>query len=285
MRPALRVTYQVPAGTPRDEVIGHYRRILGADTLYSCDGFDCGRSNAWASLVYGQAVLYGPDRNQSYIAADFGGQLVSAYVIERGNRRIYAHVEVLQPVEAVSASANAKLTERLAGDGFSVIGGVRPRRDGTIPADGVRMLEEIAPQLRIFERQSLYVVCHLYGPESGEVLLERAGGVRPGGSCGTATRPVFGWRPAADPVRRRPAHVPTGRRRFAHRTGTAAPPATRVNGGERALPGSRCPDAANGQAWAETEPLAPDALSRSQWTPPELEQPWRRQQAAGYNAN
>ena len=172
---ALRVTYQVPAGTPRDEVIGHYRRILGADTLFSCDGFDCGRSNAWASQVYGQAVLYGPDRNQSYIAADLGGQLVSAYVIERGNRRIYAHVEVLQPKEAVSASANAKLTERLAGDGFSVIGGVRPRRDGTIPADGVRMLEEIAPQLRIFERQSLYVVCHLYGPESGEVLLERAG--------------------------------------------------------------------------------------------------------------
>ena len=172
---ALRVTYQVPAGTPRDEVIGHYRRILGADTLFSCDGFDCGRSNAWASQVYGQAVLYGPDRNQSYIAADLGGQLVSAYVIERGNRRIYAHVEVLQPEEAVSASANAKLTERLAGDGFSVIGGVRPRRDGTIPAEGVDALRDIAPQLRIFERQTLYVVCHLYGPESGAALLERAG--------------------------------------------------------------------------------------------------------------
>ena len=172
---ALRVTYQVPAGTPRDEVIDHYRRALGADALFSCEGFDCGRSNAWASQVYGQAVLYGPDRNQFYIAADRDGRLVSAYVIERGNRRIYAHIEVLQPEEAVSATGNAKLTERLAGDGFAGIGGVRPRRDGTIPAEGVEILREIAPQLRIFERQTLYVVCHLYGPESGEELLERAG--------------------------------------------------------------------------------------------------------------
>ena len=172
---ALQVTYQVPPGTPRGEVAGHYRRVLGADALFSCEGRDCGRSNAWASQVYGQAVLYGPDGNQFYIAADRGGQLVSVYVIERGNRRIYAHVEVLQPEEAVSATANAKLTERLAGDGLTVIGGVRPRRDGTIPAEGVQMLQNIAPQLRIFERQSLYVVCHLYGPEAGEVLLERAG--------------------------------------------------------------------------------------------------------------
>ena len=171
---ALRVTYQVPAGTPRDEVVGHYRRALGADALFSCEGFDCGRSNAWASQVYGQAVLYGPDRNQFYIAADRQGQLVSAYVIERGNRRIYAHIEVLQPEEAVSAEVNAKLTERLAGDGFTVIGGVRPRRDGTIPAEGEQELRDLAPQLRIFERQTLYVVCHLYGPEAGAVLLERA---------------------------------------------------------------------------------------------------------------
>ncbi len=172
---ALRVTYRVPAGTPRADVVGYYRRLLGADSLFSCEGRDCGRSNGWANLVFRQAVLYGPDGNQFYIAADRDGQLVSVYVIERGNRRIYAHVEVLDPKGTVSASVNAKLTERLAGDGFSVIGGVRPRRDGTIPAEGVQMLRDIAPQLRIFERQSLYVVCHLYGPEAGGVLLERAG--------------------------------------------------------------------------------------------------------------
>lgn len=172
---ALRVTYQVPAGTPREEVVAHYRRLLGPQALFSCAGRDCGRSNRWAHQVFGQAVLYGPDGNQFYVAADRDGLLVSAYVIERGNRRIYAHIEVLQPEQAVTATANADLTERLAGDGYSPIGGVRPRRDGTIPDEGVRMLQDIAPQLRIFERQRLYVVCHLYGPEAGGVLLERAG--------------------------------------------------------------------------------------------------------------
>ena len=172
---ALRVTYQVPAGTPREEVVGHYRRVLGPDALFSCEGRDCGRSNSWANQVFGQAGLYGPDGNQFYIATDREGRLVSVYVIERGNRRIYAHVEVLQPEQAVSAVVNAKLTERVAGDGFSTIGGVRPRRDGTIPAEGLQMLRDIAPKLRIFERQTLYVVCHLHGPEAGSVLLERAG--------------------------------------------------------------------------------------------------------------
>ena len=172
---ALRVTYQVPAGTPREEVIAHYRRLLGREAMFSCEGRDCGRSNGWANQVFGQAMLYGPDGNQFYVAADRDGRLVSAYVIERGNRRIYAHIEVLQPEGAVSAKVNAKLTERLAGDGYTLISGVRPRRDGTIPAEGVQMLQDIAPRLRIFERQRLYVVCHLYGPEAGDVLLERAG--------------------------------------------------------------------------------------------------------------
>ncbi len=172
---ALRVTYQIPPGSLREEVIGHYHRVLGADAIFSCESRDCGRSNAWASQVYRQPVLFGPDGNQFYVAADRDGQLVSAYVIERGNRRIYAHIEVLQPERAVSATVNSQLTEKLAGDGFSVIDGVRPRRDGTIPAEGMRTLGDVAPRLGIFERQKLYVVCHLYGPEAGEVLLERAG--------------------------------------------------------------------------------------------------------------
>ena len=171
---ALRVIYQMPANSPRENVIDHYRRALGTDAVFTCAGRDCGRSNAWASQVYRQSVLYGPDGNQFYLAADRGGQLVSVYVIERGNRRIYAHVEVLQPDEAVSTTANAQLTENLAGDGFAVIGGVRPRRDGTIPEEGMRMLGNIAPRLRIFERQKLYVVCHVYGAETGEVLLRHA---------------------------------------------------------------------------------------------------------------
>ena len=171
---ALGVTYQIPSGTPRAEVVDHYRRLLGSDVLFSCEQRDCGRSNGWANNVFGEALLYGPDGNQFYIAADLGGRLAAAYVIERGNRRIYAHVQVLRPRAEVDAALNFKLTEALAGDGFAIIGGLRPRRDGALPPEGLQILRELAPRLRIFQRQTLYIVCHLYGPEEPEWLIERS---------------------------------------------------------------------------------------------------------------
>ena len=167
----LRVTYQVPVGTPLDEVVAHYQEALGPSALFTCRGRDCGRSNGWANQVFGQAILYGPEANQFYIAADRGGELVSAYVIERGNRRIYAHVEALRPRELVVVAANVTLVEDLAGKGFVALEQVRPRRDGSIPQAGLAALDAVAPRLRTFERLTLYVVCHLYGPEDAGVLL------------------------------------------------------------------------------------------------------------------
>ena len=167
----LRVTYQVPAGTPLAEVIAHYQEALGADALFSCRGRDCGRSNGWANQVFRQAILYGPEANQFYIAADRDGELISAYVIERGNRRIYAHVEALRPRQLVEVAANATLVKDLAGKAFVALEQVRPRRDGSIPAAGLAVLDAVAPRLRTFERLTLYVVCHLYGPEDTVTLL------------------------------------------------------------------------------------------------------------------
>ena len=183
---AVRVTYQIPAGVPLSEVIAHYEEALGSEALFSCRGRDCGRSNGWANQVFGQAILYGPESNQFYIAADVGGQLMSAYVIERGNRRIYAHVEALQPRQAVEAVTNAELTEELAGNGFATIAGVRPRRDGSIPDAGLETLRGLSARLRIFERLTLHVVCHLYGPEDTALMLERSM------ECAQAARDALG---------------------------------------------------------------------------------------------
>ena len=183
---AVRVTYQIPAGVPLSEVIAHYEEALGSEALFSCRGRDCGRSNGWANQVFGQAILYGPESNQFYIAADVGGQLMSAYVIERGNRRIYAHVEALQPRQAVEAVTNAELTEELAGNGFATIAGVRPRRDGSIPDAGLETLRGLSARLRIFERLTLHVVCHLYGPEDTASMLERSM------ACAQAARDALG---------------------------------------------------------------------------------------------
>ncbi|MCY4343490.1 MAG: DUF4892 domain-containing protein [Gammaproteobacteria bacterium] len=183
---AVRVTYRIPAGVPLREVIAHYEKALGANALFSCRGRDCGRSNGWANQVFGQAILFGPEANQFYIAADVNGELVSTYVIERGNRRIYAHVEILQPSKAVEAVTNAELTEQLAGNGFVALAGVRPRRDGSIPDDGLAKLRSLSARLRIFERLTVYVVCHLHGPEDTALMLERST------ACAEAARDALG---------------------------------------------------------------------------------------------
>ena len=167
-------TYEMPAGTQADEVIEHYLEVLDADPLFSCRGRDCGRSNLWANEIFKRAILYGPDRNQFYFAGEIDQALVALYVIERGNKRVYAHVEVLRPERPLAVERNAETLDRLAGDGMVMIEGVIPDRLGNLDAEDVALLDSLAEGMSVFDGQTLYVVCHLYGPEAGTLLLERS---------------------------------------------------------------------------------------------------------------
>ena len=168
-------TYRIPDGTPREEVVQHYVSMLGSESLFRCDGRDCGRSNHWANYIFKQAILFGPDKNQFYIAVDHGGHLVGVYIVERGNKRVYAHVTVLEPAAPVAVTGNQVFTEQLAGRGYAVIDGVTPSLDGGLPERARRTLGELAGQLGIFSGQRVYVVCHLYGSVATEALLDAAG--------------------------------------------------------------------------------------------------------------
>ncbi|MDH3644876.1 MAG: DUF4892 domain-containing protein, partial [Gammaproteobacteria bacterium] len=148
-------TYRIPDGTPRKEVVQHYLSLLGSESLFSCDGRDCGRSNHWANYIFKQAILFGPDKNQFYIAVDHGGHLVSVYIVERGNKRVYAHVTVLEPAAPVAVTHNQIFTEQLAGHGYAVIDGVTPSLDGELPDRARRALGELAGQLGIFSGQRI----------------------------------------------------------------------------------------------------------------------------------
>ncbi|MDA1077222.1 MAG: DUF4892 domain-containing protein [Proteobacteria bacterium] len=164
-------TYQMPEGSVLEDVIQHYRRVLGDNILFQCRRRDCGRSNGWANQVFKQAILYGPDLNQFYQASDIGGALVSVYVIERGNRRIHAHVLVYHPDNKVEAMHNNGLTEALAGDGFAIVEGVI-LKNNQLTEESLQVLKDLAPSLDIFNRQNVYVVCHVYGPGEPSDLLE-----------------------------------------------------------------------------------------------------------------
>jgi hypothetical protein len=169
-----RATYQIPSGTPVSDVVEHYAKLLGAGELFSCSGRDCGRSNDWANHIFKKAILYGPDGKQFYLAAEYAGHLVALYVIERGNKRVYAHLEALNPETNVAVVSNRVLVEHLAGDGFSVIDGLKPAGDGNLPEPSRATLRELAEELNIFSGQTVYVVCHLYSSAKTHAVIEAA---------------------------------------------------------------------------------------------------------------
>ena len=109
----LKETYRINDGHTTEQAFKHYLsqvKQLGAKIVYQCSSRDCGRSSSWAEGVYQDSKLYGKDATQFYFAAavQSNGQrwLVTVYTVERGNRRVYAHIETL------------KLNKPIEGDGF-----------------------------------------------------------------------------------------------------------------------------------------------------------------------
>jgi len=167
-------TYEMPAGARLDDVIEHYVGLLGPDEVFRCRARGCGRSNDWANAIFEEAILYGPDRNQFYLAGDRGGKLVSVYVIERGNKRIYAHVQVLTPSAPVAIARDLQVAKRLGSTGMATLNGVRPAPDGSLPEEARQALTDVAADLQVFGNEQIYVVCHLYGSAPTAELLKRS---------------------------------------------------------------------------------------------------------------
>lgn len=96
------ITYRLD---PR-QVYGAYMKDLetalksiGADILFSCKSRGCGNSGLWANSLFKVRELYGPSDKQEYLAAKLPGasaSYFSAYGIERGNRRQYVHIRLVE---------------------------------------------------------------------------------------------------------------------------------------------------------------------------------------------
>ncbi len=72
----------------------------------------------------------------------------------------------------MAVAVNQVLTERLAGNGHVVVEGATPLANGTLPQSARDVLSGLAPELGIFAGQRVYVVCHLYGSQPTEQLIE-----------------------------------------------------------------------------------------------------------------
>ncbi len=75
--------------------------IYNASLLFECKGMDCGSSNAWANERFDVKQLYGLDLSQFYqvwqIYVSGSQQIAVAYLVQRGNKRIYFQLDWLAP--------------------------------------------------------------------------------------------------------------------------------------------------------------------------------------------
>jgi len=160
----VRVTYRAADGTRFDDVVEHYRDQIvdrGAEVAFTCQARDCGRSTSWANSVFGVKELVAPDSSQFYLAARTDRTLMAVYVVQRGNRRIYAHVDLGTADAPPVADADAGLAGQLRQQRFAVVADVVPALDGGLDASDLAAVDAAAAQIAGLEGSTLYVVCHL----------------------------------------------------------------------------------------------------------------------------
>lgn len=148
--------------------------------LYSCEGRDCGSSNYWANDIFRNRILYGPERNQYYMAvrANLGVESeprMSIYIITRGNRQIFAYVEVidtsgeLPPLNAIERQG---IFDSLQKDG----GVILPELNFDA-SDRLEQESDIDYLVQVFQTHpelNVYLVGHLQGSDEIDILLQRS---------------------------------------------------------------------------------------------------------------
>jgi hypothetical protein len=175
--------YEISQDYTGADVIQFFREQAeekGYVTLFGCEGRACGSSNYWANDIFKNRILYGPERNQYYVAlrTAFGipeEPSLAIYVITRANRRIYAYVEVIEtggelpPINIIEPDAVLTL---LREDGSVVLPSITFEDDDTLTAES-----ELSYLVQVFESDPalrVYLVAHLGGSADLSVLQQRS---------------------------------------------------------------------------------------------------------------
>ena len=175
-------TYLMASDLGRTEVSEWYKQqiaSLGGKIEFECERRDCGRATIWASDIFQQRVLSASDINQHYLAVslnkDDEQHLAMIYVVERGNRRVYAHVVEIVPNERVTFNAPIDVSSELLQHGTVRLESVVPDSEGLLSLEALEELRDLAEtELQEFSDKQIYVVCHVNGPHDAEELLEHS---------------------------------------------------------------------------------------------------------------
>lgn len=177
-----KLTYQASQNFTGGEVYEYFVEQLdqrGYEVLYSCTGRGCGSSNYWANDIFGNRILYGPERNQYFMAVRVGTgndavAHMSIYVITRANRRIYAYVEIVEE----------EVSERIADGSFpELLVALNAQGGVALPMIVFDSDDRLAPEtnlaavvdlLQSDQSRQYYVVAHLSAAAPLETLVQRS---------------------------------------------------------------------------------------------------------------
>ncbi len=147
-----RYTYRIPDGHRSEDAFRYYQSMLqriAHTELFQCSGRRCGSSNHWANTQFGIARLYGLEREQHYLAAQIGdGRWLALYAVQRGNKRVFVHLDVISPVSQPEVSAvtdGPRSAKRLF---VEVIGGIPTPDDAVVEA--LRKEMQRSPALKLW---------------------------------------------------------------------------------------------------------------------------------------
>lgn len=178
-----RLTYRAPDGDSSELLFEHFRQQLASQPhrlLYECHARQCGSSNNWANRILGISKLYGPRSYQHYLAAeletDKGQLLVVLYAIQRGNKRVYSQLDILEPdklMTKLSVNPDTILTA-LEEDGVFNLLNLEFDDQDRLADSALEGLSSVVSAMQINRRLRLYVVGHLTGEGAISQLQQRS---------------------------------------------------------------------------------------------------------------
>lgn len=179
-----RITYRAPDGEPSDLVFEHFQsqlKQLPHNLLFECHARKCGDSNQWANRIFDVRELYGPKGQQHYLAAqlntDDGPVFLAIYSIQRGNKRVYLQLDLLEPEAGSSVDLAVNPDTILAvfkSEGVFSLPNLSFDGDNQLTADADKRLAAVVTALKKSTRLKLYVVGHVAGSEDLDILKSRS---------------------------------------------------------------------------------------------------------------
>ena len=174
-----RLTYRIPDGNRSDEVSDHFIREVeenDGQVIFHCRGRECGSSNYWANTIFERSVLYGPEQFQNFFVARFidadASTFVSVYTAQRGNRRLYAHLDVVEANQTEVGADPRSLLDHLRDRVSYLLSGVNFDSTHHLTMDSERSIAVAAAAIKLDESVKIYVVGHLQGAGSLESLVD-----------------------------------------------------------------------------------------------------------------